>query len=72
MFEESGVGGKGNEGGVSRAHFIPYQSINQTLVLYGALWLAWALLVLVPTRYLLLLAGLYEFIFRLLPVQVRG
>lgn len=39
-------------------------------MVYAALWLAWALMVLVPTRYLVLLAGLYEFTFRLLPEQV--
>ena len=43
----------------------------QTLVVYLALWAAWLVLLFVPTRYLVLAAGLYEFTFRLLPVQVR-
>ncbi len=49
------------------AHTIPNK---QTLAVYAAAWLAWGLLLVVPTRYLVLLAGLYEFSFRLLPVQV--
>lgn len=53
-------------------YMVTYLCDAQTLVVYAALWLAWALMLVVPTRYLVLLAGLYEFTFRLLPEQVRG
>lgn len=42
---------------------------QKTLVIYGALWCLWLLCIVVPTRYLILMGGLYEFTFRLLPEQ---
>ncbi|EWM25237.1 protein c kinase isoform a [Nannochloropsis gaditana] len=42
---------------------------QKTLAIYAALWALWLICLLLPTRYLILVAGLYEFTFRLFPEQ---